>query len=69
MLAGAAAAVLLALWVPLPLAVLGLVLVGPAHTVLELRYVLGRFRPILSGWFLVAACALATVVAGARLAG
>jgi hypothetical protein len=63
---GAAAA---ALWAPLPLAVIGLVLVGPAHTVLELRYVLGRFRDVLSGSLLWTALALVTVIAAARLAG
>src|SRR5688572_13547787 len=69
LLVGAALAAMLALWAPLPLAVLGLVLVGPAHTVLELRYVLGRFRSVLSGPFLQVAVGIVTVVAAARLAG
>jgi hypothetical protein len=63
--AGAALALVLALWAPLPLAVFGLVLLGPAHTVFELRYVIERFRPLLAGSFLVPV----TVVALARLLG
>ena len=62
---GAGLALLLALWAPLPLAVFGLVLIGPAHTVFELRYVVDRFRPLLTGSFLVPI----TVIAVARLAG
>ncbi|HEX2040026.1 MAG TPA: hypothetical protein VHF47_09890 [Acidimicrobiales bacterium] len=69
LLAGAVLAAAVAVWAPLPLAVLGLVLIGPAHTVLELRYVLGRFRSVLSGPFLATAVGLVTVVAAARLAG
>lgn len=67
--AGAALALLLALWAPLPLAVVTLVLVGPAHTVLELRYVVARFRHVLSGPFLRAACVPVTIIALARLVG
>jgi hypothetical protein len=69
LLVGAALAAAVAVWAPLPLAVVGLVLIGPTHTVLELRYVLGRFGSVLSGWFLPTALLLITVVAAARLAG
>jgi hypothetical protein len=69
LLAGAGLAAAVAVWAPLPLAVLGLVLIGPAHTVLELRYVLGRFRSVLSGSFLQTSIVLVTVIAAARLAG
>src|SRR5687767_15639867 len=69
LLAGAALAATVAVWAPLPLAVLGLVLIGPAHTVFELRYVLDRFRSVLTGTFLSTAVVIVSVVAAARLAG
>jgi hypothetical protein len=44
--------VALALRAPVTTTVVGLVLFGVLHNVLELRYVLGRFEPILRGSFL-----------------
>ena len=48
----AIAAVALAVRLPVTTTVVGLVLFGVLHNVLELRYVLGRFEPILRGSFL-----------------
>ena len=54
-----------ALGAPLEVAVTGLLLVGVAHLVLEVRYVLGHYRSMLHGWLLlVANLALVGVVVG-----
>ncbi|HEU0131516.1 MAG TPA: hypothetical protein VFQ85_11070 [Mycobacteriales bacterium] len=42
---------------------------GILHNVLELRYVLARWRGAFTGWFAVAVLALVTVIALTRLAG
>ncbi len=76
---GAAAALAIAARAPLATTVLGLMAFGVLHNVLELRYVTGRFAPVLSGRLLavllglitaIVLCRLATVVVGqpARLA-
>lgn len=55
----------LALGAPLEVVVLGVVVVGIAHLVLEVRYVLGSYRPLLHGRFLLLAnLALAGLVIG-----
>jgi hypothetical protein len=59
----------LAVAFPVATSIGALVLFGLAHTVLELRWVLARFTPVLSGRLLAAAAAAATVIALARLAG
>jgi hypothetical protein len=57
----------LALRLPVATVVLGLVLFGVLHNVLELRYVTGRFDAILAGPFLGLLAALITGVAACRL--
>ncbi|MFN8037996.1 MAG: hypothetical protein U0Q07_02195 [Acidimicrobiales bacterium] len=53
---------------PLEVAVTGLLLIGVAHLVLEVRYVLGHYRSMLHGWLLlVANVALVGVVLGRLL--
>jgi hypothetical protein len=57
-----------AIGAPLETAVLGLLLIGVAHLVLEVRYVLGHYRSMLHGRLLVATnLALVVVVAGRLL--
>ena len=62
-----AAALSLALRVPVATAVLGLVVFGVLHNVLELRYVTGRFDTVLAGPFLGLLVALITGVMVCRL--
>jgi hypothetical protein len=64
--AGAALAV--ALRAPLATTVLGLIAFGVLHNVLELRYVAGRFAPVLGGRFLALLLALISGIAACRLA-
>jgi hypothetical protein len=54
---------------PLLASVVGLMVLGILHNVLELRYVLARWRGAFAGPFRVAVLALVTVIALARLAG
>jgi hypothetical protein len=61
------AALALALRLPVTTAVLGLVVFGVLHNVLELRYVVGRFDAILRGPFLVLLGTLITGVLICRL--
>ena len=63
----AAAALVLALRVPVATAVSGLVAFGVLHNVLELRYVTGRFDTVLAGPFLGLLVALITGVMVCRL--
>jgi hypothetical protein len=63
----AVAALALALRVPVATAVLGLVVFGALHNVLELRYVTGRFDTVLAGPFLALLVALVTGVMVCRL--
>lgn len=51
MLVAAALAMVLAVRVPLAVTVLGLILFGVLHNVLEIRYVAGRFAGLLTGRF------------------
>ncbi|HCU49078.1 MAG TPA: hypothetical protein DGG94_04590 [Micromonosporaceae bacterium] len=63
----AVVALALALRVPLTVTVLGFVLFGALHNVLELRYVLGRFANVLTGRLLGVLVALITGIAVCRL--
>jgi hypothetical protein len=54
---------------PIAASIVALAVFGVAHTVLELRWVLNRFRPMLPARLLAGVVALATVIALARLAG
>jgi hypothetical protein len=54
---------------PVATSIGALVAFGLAHTVLELRWVLARFRPLMQGRFLAALVVPATVIAVARLLG
>jgi hypothetical protein len=65
----AALALALALRAPLSLTVLGLLLFGALHNVLEIRYVAGRFAALLTGRFLLLLLALTTGIALCRLTG
>ena len=56
-----------ALRAPLTVTVLGLLLFGVLHNVLEIRYVAGRFAALLTGRFLVLLLALITGIALCRL--
>ncbi len=67
MLAVAALALVLATRAPLATTVLGLILFGVLHNVLEIRYVAGRFAPVLSGRFLGLLLALITGIVICRL--
>ena len=67
MLATAVLALGLALRAPLATTVLGLILFGVLHNVLEIRYVAGRFAAILTGRFLVLLLGLTTAIALCRL--
>ncbi|WP_432833180.1 hypothetical protein [Dactylosporangium sp. CA-092794] len=64
----AAAALAIALEAPLATAVLGLIAFGVLHNVLELRYVAGRFAPVLSGRFLAVLVGLISAIVLCRLA-
>jgi hypothetical protein len=57
----------LALRAPIGLTLVGFVLFGALHNLLELRYVLGRFAGLLSGRFLAVLLGLITAIALARL--
>ena len=67
--ATAAAALALAVQAPLATTVLGLMTFGVLHNVLELRYVAGRFAPVLSGQLLTVLIALITAIVLCRVAG
>ena len=67
MLFAAAVCLAVALRAPLTLTVLGLLLFGVLHNVLEIRYVAGRFAALLTGRFLVLLLALITGIALCRL--
>lgn len=61
------AALTLALRLPIATSVIGLVLFGILHNVLELRYVTGQFAGVLAGRFLTICIAMITAVAACRL--
>ena len=67
MLAAAAASLALAVGAPLTVTVLGLLLFGVLHNVLEIRYVAGRFATLLTGRFLALLLALTSGIALCRL--
>ena len=67
MLGAAAAALILALGAPIAGIVIGLILFGVLHNVLEIRYVTGRFAGILSRSFLELLAVLVTGVVVCRL--
>ena len=67
MLVAAGASLALALRAPLTVTVLGLVLFGVLHNVLEIRYVAGRFASLLTGRFLALLLALTSGIAVCRL--
>jgi hypothetical protein len=62
-----AAALMLALFVPLEVAVYGVLLVGIGHLVFEVRYVLGHYAGILHGGFLVGVNLVLVVIVAGRL--
>jgi|GEM_PF-1497902 len=64
----AAAALAIAVRAPLATTVLGLMAFGVLHNVLELRYVAGRFAPVLSGRLLAVLVGLITAIVLCRLA-
>lgn len=64
----AAAALALALGAPLATTVLGLIAFGVLHNVLELRYVTGRFAPVLNGRFLTVLLGLISAIVACRIA-
>jgi hypothetical protein len=64
----ACGALALAVNAPIATTVLGLVLFGVLHNVLELRYVAGRFAAVLSGRFLVLLVALVSGIVACRVA-
>jgi hypothetical protein len=64
----AGAALALAMRAPLATTVLGLMAFGVLHNVLELRYVAGRFAPVLSGRLLAVLLGFVTVIVLCRLA-
>jgi hypothetical protein len=63
----AAASLALAVRAPIALTLVGFVLFGAWHNLLELRYVLGRFADLLSGRFLGVLVGLITGIAVCRL--
>ena len=67
MLVAAGASLALALRAPLTVTVLGLILFGVLHNVLEIRYVAGRFASLLTGRFLALLLALTSGIAVCRL--
>jgi hypothetical protein len=62
-------ALVLATRVPLLASVVGLMVFGILHNVLELRYVVRRCRATLARWFLPSVLGVVTVIAFARLLG
>jgi hypothetical protein len=64
----AAAALAVALGAPLATTVLGLIAFGVLHNVLELRYVTGRFAPVLNGRFLTVLFGLISAIVLCRIA-
>ncbi|MET7418181.1 hypothetical protein [Dactylosporangium sp. NPDC005555] len=64
----AAAALAVALGAPLATTVLGLIAFGVLHNVLELRYVAGRFAPVLGGRLLAVLLGLISVIVLCRIA-
>lgn len=58
----------LAVRAPLPVTVLGLIIFGVLHNVLEIRYVAGRFAQIMTGRFLALLLILITGVVVCRIA-
>ena len=67
-LGAAAAALAVALGAPLATTVLGLIAFGVLHNVLELRYVAGRFAPVLNGRFLAVLFGLISAIVLCRIA-
>jgi hypothetical protein len=67
MLAAAGVSLTLAVSAPLTVTVLGLLLFGVLHNVLEIRYVAGRFATLLTGRFLALLLALTSGIALCRL--
>jgi hypothetical protein len=67
-LVAAGAALAVALGAPLATTVLGLIAFGVLHNVLELRYVTGRFAPVLNGRFLAVLFGLISAIVLCRLA-
>jgi len=65
----AGAALATALRAPLATTVLGLIAFGVLHNVLELRYVTGRFAPVLTGRFLGGLLGLISAIVVCRIAG
>jgi hypothetical protein len=63
----AVASLALALRAPIVLTLVGFVLFGALHNLLELRYVLGRFAGLLTGRFLIVLVGLITGIAVCRL--
>ncbi|GGM11811.1 hypothetical protein ACFFX1_25925 [Dactylosporangium sucinum] len=66
--AAAGAALAVALRAPLATVVLGLIAFGVLHNVLELRYVTGRFAPVLNGRFLAVLLGLISAIVLCRIA-
>ncbi|GAA0744805.1 hypothetical protein Drose_37440 [Dactylosporangium roseum] len=66
--AAAAAALAVGLQAPLATTVLGLIAFGVLHNVLELRYVTGRFAPVLNGRFLAVLLGLISAIVLCRIA-
>jgi hypothetical protein len=67
MLTAAGVSLALAVGAPLTVTVLGLLLFGVLHNVLEIRYVAGRFATLLTGRFLALLLALSSGIALCRL--
>lgn len=67
MIVAAAGSLALALNAPLATTVIGLIIFGVLHNVLELRYVTGRFAGILTGRFLILLLVLITGIVVCRL--
>lgn len=65
----ALAAAPLAIAAPIPTSIIALAVFGIGHTVLELRWVLARFRPLFTPGFTAALAVPATAIALARLTG
>ncbi len=68
LVAAAAAAMALATRAPLATTVIGLIVFGVLHNVLEIRYVAGRFGSVLTGRFLALLLTLITGIVVCRLA-
>ena len=67
MLGAAAVSLAVGLRAPLTVTVLGLLLFGVLHNVLEIRYVAGRFASLLTGRFLILLLILTSGIALCRL--